>query len=504
MNRVIPVETKVKIIKESLHLSNVDEIASNYEVSAEAIYYWFNQKVKPALGEILKNDRPGPKRNPADKTEAASQVSQAIEDRPKTCDKCGDRHIRKNGIYQVINWVWLLSLGWLVGIQKVDIQRWRCAKCGHELVWKERQRQAEARSAWWQQVKRMIGLSRFKLNLTVRKTQTLVAFTYGRQVSIGFIQRQTQQVGQRANKILNRLSVCRQKVAHFLLYDETFPKLGKRAYSLGVVICEYGLIRSVRTIRNKAKDIPDQLRKVVGEHFHPEYFLTDLDVTYGEYLARAKLTLKHLRDIVHLMRQIARMFDDAVKEVTLDVPKGLPHKERQNQRHLKQRLLRKRLKPILSTAFKAFAPGYESVCLLMLQGVAAQLRDPKLIIQTDSVKRLANRMDRFIKKHGTTINTLVEMAVKNGTPKTTNSLESKNALFKPFSRIAKSFRLTTAMDFFAGVALMENFDVKSRGLHQGTSAVQRAEVNLNDLGATDFFSAVGLQKPQISPEAFTL
>jgi hypothetical protein len=51
---------------------------------------------------------------------------------------------------------------------------------------------------------------------------------------------------------------------------------------------------------------------------------------------------------------------------------------------------------------------------------------------------------------------------------------------------------------------MENFDVKSRGLHQGTSAIQRTAINLDDLGATDFFSAVGLDKPQISPAAFTL
>jgi hypothetical protein len=350
----------------------------------------------------------------------------------------------------------------------------------------------------------MIGLSRFKLNLSVRKTQVLVAFTYGRQVSEGFIQEQTQQIGQRANAVLEHLSACRQNVAHFLLYDETFPKLGKRAYSLGVVICEYGLIRSVRTIRSKAKDIPAQLHQVIGEHYHPENFLTDLDVTYGEYLKRTHLTMQHLRDIVHLMRQIARMFDDAVKEVTLDVPKGLPQKERQKQRNLKQRLLRKRLKPILAIAFRAFAPGNEAICWLMLEGTAALLRDPKLIIQTESVRRLANRMDRFIKKHGPAINILMEMAVQKGTPKTTNSLESKNALFKPFSLIAKSFRLQTASNFFAGVALMENFDVKSRGVHQGTSAIQRAEINLDDLGAADFFSAVALEKSQISPFALTL
>ena len=45
---------------------------------------------------------------------------------------------------------------------------------------------------------------------------------------------------------------------------------------------------------------------------------------------------------------------------------------------------------------------------------------------------------------------------------------------------------------------MENLDVKPRGPNKGTSAMQRAEINLEDLGATDFFSAVGLPKPRIS------
>jgi len=500
MNRVIPIETKVKIMQASLCLSRVEELAAHYGVSAGAVYYWFNEKVKPALGEVLQNDPPGPEPKPVPEAQAA----QIMPERPAACDQCGGTHIWRNGTYQVINWIWLLSLGWLVGLQKVVVQRWRCAECGHELVAAERQKQAAAKCAWWQQVKRLIGLSRFKLGLSVRKTQILVVFAYGRQVSVGFIHQQTQQVGQRAQRVLARLSMCRQKVAHFLLYDETFPKLGQRAYSLGVVICESGLIRSVRSIRRKAQDIPAQLRQVVGVHYQPEYFLTDLEVTYAAYLTRAGLSLKHLRDIVHLLRQIRRLFDDAVKEVTLDVPKGLPHTERQQQRRLKQRLLRKHLQPLLTLACKAFAPGYEAVCVLLLEGVISQLRDPKLILQTESVQRLAQRMERFVKKHGPAINTVVEMAVKTGTPKTTNSLESKNALFKPFSRIAKSFRLATARQFFAGVALLENFDVKSRGLHQGTSAIQRAEINLDDLGATDFFSAVGLEKPQISPAAFTL
>jgi hypothetical protein len=494
-NREIAIETKVKVMEECLSLVNVEATAADYGVSPGAIYYW-NQKLKARLRGILVNDPPGPK--PKVGSEPHQEGSEGQTDRPAECPDCGGSRIWKNGSYKVINWIWLLTVGWLFGLQQVLIQRWRCAECGCELISPERHRQAEARRAWWQQVRRLIGLSRFKLGLSVRKTRRLITFQYGRTVSVGFIQRQTQTMGQRAQAVLERLKLCRQKGARFLLFDETFPKLGQRAYRLGVVICEYGLIRSVRTLRRKAQDIPVQLKTVLGHHYHPQFFLTDLDVTYGKYQERAGLTLQHLRDIVHLMRQIIRLFDEAVREVTLDVPKGLPYKERKKQWALKQRLLRKRLRPLLAVALKAFAPGYESVCVLMLEGVVSQLRDPDLVLQTASVQRLATRLERFVKKHAPAVNTLLALAVTQGTPKTTNALESKNGIFKPFSRLAKSFLLTTGQAFFAGVALMENFDVKERGLHQGTSAIQRAGVNLDDLGAADFFSAVGLVRPQIS------
>jgi hypothetical protein len=258
-------------------------------------------------------------------------------------------------------------------------------------------------------------------------------------VSIGHVERLTQRVGCHAEAALARLSECRQAVARFLLYDETYPKMQKRAYSLGVAICEHGLIRSVRCITRKTRDIPDQLRQVVGVHFQPEYFLTDLDVLFNKYMKEAGLKLTHLRDRVHLIRQIVRLFDQAVRDVTLDVPKGSSLKERKKQRKLKRRLLRKRLRPLLTLVFTAFSPGYESVCVLMLEGVAAQLQDPAYIIQTASVQTLARRLQRFLNKHGDAINLLLQLAVEEGTPTTTNSLESKNGILKPFSRIAKFF-----------------------------------------------------------------
>jgi hypothetical protein len=397
----------------------------------------------------------------------------------------------------------MLMAGWL-GVQWVRIQRRRCQVCGHEVISPERARQVEARRAWWRQVARLVGLSRFKLGLSVRKTQILVKFVYGRQVSIGYIERLTQQVGTRAEAALARLSECQQAVARFLLYDETYPKMKKRAYSLGVAMCEHGLIRSVRCVVRKAKDIPAQLRDVVGEHFQPEYFLTDLDVLFNKYMQDAGLNLTHLRDRVHLIRQVVRLFDEAVRDVTLEVPKGLPIKERKKQYQLKRHLVRKRLQPMLALVFKAFSPGYESLCVLMLQGIISQLQDSTFVIQTASVQTLARRLQRFVHKHDQAINTLLQLAVEQGTPTTTNALESKNGIFKPFSRSAKFFPLPErCQSFFAAVALMENFDVKPRGPNQGTSAMQRANINLIDFGATDFFSSVGLPKPQISLACIT-
>jgi transposase-like protein len=500
MNRIIPVEIKVKVMEESLSLQNIEEVARRNQVSPGIIRYWYQEKLLPSLADILENKPPGPKPKFDEKDTEAVPEREAW---PEKCEQCGSTHIWKNGAYEVINWVWLLIAGWLLGTPRVSIQRFRCADCGQELASAERQRQAEARQAWWQQVRRLVGLSRFKLGLSVRKTQVLVAFVYGRQVAVGFIQQQTQQLGKRAQQVLERLKDCRQQAARFLLFDETFPKLGKRAYSLGVVICEHGLIRSVRTLSRKVRDIPAQLQAVVGEHYRPDFFLTDLAVTYGKHLERAGLASKHLRDLVHLMRQIIRLFDEAIKEVTLNVPKGLTYPQRRQQKRLKQRLLRKHLRPILETALKAFSPGYESVCVLMLEGVVSQLCEPDQVPQTASVQRLANRLQRFIKKHGSTINALLYLAVTEDTPKTTNALESFNSRFKPFSLMAKSFRLSTAQHFFAGVALMENFDVKTRGRNRGTCAIQRAGIDLNDLGTADFFSAVGLEKPQISLSFFT-
>jgi hypothetical protein len=413
----------------------VAEAARQAEVPESTLRYDLD-KLDKALPEVLVNQIPGPKPRSNHPAEALEKSDE--QEKPPTCPGCGGQ-AKKNGTYWVLNWVLMLTMGWQ-GLQQVLIQRWRCKGCGRELISAERVRQAEARQAWWQQVNRLVALSRFKLRLSVRLTQVLVKFVYARAVSVGHIERVTQRTGQQAKGALGKLKQCRQAVAHFLLFDETFPKMKERGYSLGVAICEHGLIRSVGCLTQKAKDIPAQLADVVGVHFQPTYFLTDLDVLYHKYMQDAGLNLTHLRDKVHLIRQVVRLFDQAIRDVTLDVPKGLPLPERKKQRQLnKRRLLRKQLQPLVALVFKAFSPGYEAVCVLILEGLISQLQDPTVVIQTASVQTLSRRLQRFVNKHGATINLLLQLSVEQGTPTTTNSLESKNSSSNPFLASPNSF-----------------------------------------------------------------
>jgi hypothetical protein len=79
----------------------------------------------------------------------------------------------------------------------------------------------------------------------------------------------------------SRLADCRQKVAHTAVGDETFPKiidryaLRAKAKSLCVVICEFGLIRGVKSVDNRSWHMKQLFQTAVGEHFQPDFFLSD-------------------------------------------------------------------------------------------------------------------------------------------------------------------------------------------------------------------------------------
>jgi hypothetical protein len=504
-NRIIPTETKVNALSQCLTLQNVESVAETLGVAPNSIRYWFEAKVLPSLSEVLANERPGPKPQGAPAAPTAfgsvsprSEPPTVAEGRPDHCPHCHSPRVWKNGLYWVINWLAFLTGRWF-RLQRVVIQRHRCGNCGREIGSLQLQRLAQARRHAWQLFRQLAAFSKFKLGLSNRRTARLACFVFGRAVSATFVNDVTRAVGQNAQATLQRLGRCRQKAAQILMGDETFPRildwqaLRAKGHSLGVAICEFGLIRGVKVVRHQARDLGALFQGVVGIGFHPQYFLSDFDVHFPKIVAKAIDGIRLLKDFVHALRIIDRSFAAAVRQVALEVPKGTAHQERQKQLDLKRHLLRKRLEPVRALFVQAFQPGYESVAFLYIEGALARWQDPHIVLQTESVRRLHKQLTQFFAKHGNTLAFQFEQKAKANLVCTSNLLESKNSIFKPFARIAQSFqRSDTCEWFWSGVALMEDFDVKGRGLHQSTSAIQRAEINLADLGARTFFEAVGL------------
>lgn len=500
-NRIIPTETKVNAMSQCLVLENVEATAVALGVSPNSIRNWFETKVLPGLPETLAKERPGPKPQANSTHPAAGKPTApraAVDERPEHCPHCQSSQVWKNGVYWVINWLAFLSLRWF-SPQRAPIQRHRCGTCGREIDTLQRQRLAQARRQAWQFFKQLAVFSKFKLALSNRRITLLAAFAFGRAISATFVNDVTHVAGQKAQATLTRIANCRQKMAQVLMGDETFPRildwesLRAKGHSLGVAICESGLIRGVTVVRNQARDLGSLFKGVVGKGFQPQYFLSDFDVHFPKIVSQAIEGIRLLKDFVHAERIIIRYFEAAVRQVTLTVPQGTMPKERLKQRDLKRRLLRKRLEPVRALFFKAFQTGYESVAFLYIEGALARLQDPQFVIQTESVCYLHQQLTKFFVKHGKTLEFQFEQKALVGLVCTSNLLESKNSIFKLFARIAQSFqRSETCEWFWSGVALMENFDVKKRGLHQDTSAMERAEINLDDLGAHSFFEAVGL------------
>lgn len=200
-NRKRTINEKVESVKIALQQINLEAAAREAGVPASTLRYDL-KKVEQALPEILANQKPGPKGQEC-RIETKPEVLPPLEV-ASTCSECGGKVV-KNGTYWVFNWLLMLMLGWQ-GIKRIAIQRYQCQECLVEIISPERARQVEARKAWWSQVARLVCLSRFKFGLSVRKTQILVEFIYGRPVSIGYINRLTERIGRQAEVAASRLN----------------------------------------------------------------------------------------------------------------------------------------------------------------------------------------------------------------------------------------------------------------------------------------------------------
>lgn len=134
-------DEKVESVRIALKQINVAQAARQAAVAESTLRYDLN-KLEQALPTVLVNQSPGPK---LQKSVAEPRSASSQPEAPEPCPRCGGK-VRNNGSYWVLNWVLMLTLGWL-GVQHVRLQRRRCGSCGLELVSPERTRQAEARQA---------------------------------------------------------------------------------------------------------------------------------------------------------------------------------------------------------------------------------------------------------------------------------------------------------------------------------------------------------------------
>jgi len=66
--RKVSVDTKIQVMRESLRLTNIQEVLRKHDVSERSVFNWYRE-VLEALPDILADERPGRKSKP--KTDSA-------------------------------------------------------------------------------------------------------------------------------------------------------------------------------------------------------------------------------------------------------------------------------------------------------------------------------------------------------------------------------------------------------------------------------------------------
>lgn len=230
---------------------------------------------------------------------------------------------------------------------------------------------------------------------------------------------------------------------------------------------------------------------MLGGKYNPKYFLSDYDNEYPSIIKEVKEEIVIAKDFVHAVRQIYRDMKTAMNKVTVSGISSLTKEKQKSITDMKKRLLSKQVNRILYRLRKGFKSRYSSVGTIYLEGALEDLKE--LSIKFPSLSNFYKKTEKFINKYIDTWAVQMEMSVKEGIPTTSNILESMNSIFKAFIKKAKCYGSPESLDcFFSTVALLQNFDVKTRGKNVGTSAIIRAGIDLDEFGAKDFFEAVNL------------
>lgn len=379
---------------------------------------------------------------------------------------------------------------------KSIVQKYLCTKCGTSFNSNEQKKNIQFRDSIKMTINKLIIVLRFGHGMSERGISDVIKNVYGFFASIGFVDKISQQTAGEAAGKMAILNDCKQNVSKVLMFDETFPKAkDEGCINLGVAVCENGLIRKVAVINveQKSNEILQFFQKLITKSYKPKMFLSDYDQSYPKAIRTLISSIIVLKDPVHTVRQIYKDTRSVINKTVVKFGNLSLTKEKQKSiRDLKKKLLRKQLNKVIRKMLKGFKKDYCSVGAIYIEGSLEELRD--LSEKFPSIKPLYKKIKKFVKKYIKTWNDLMELHFKENIPLTSNLIESKNSIFKSFSKKAKSYSSQCLDKFFCAVALYENFSVKTRGINKGTNAMGRAGIDLEQFGANNFFEAVGIFK----------
>jgi hypothetical protein len=342
------------------------------------------------------------------------------------------------------------------------------------------------------EIKRKILECRFGYGMSIRHIHKLIEGFY----SSGYIQDLCIEAAEKAEQKMSVINKYTMNKAKTMIFDETFPRtIEEGTVRLGVIADEYGLIRAVNIIhkKKKHKSLVKLFKSCITENYKPLYFLSDYDNCYPAAIIEVLEKIEVYKDFVHAIRQVLKNFNSIINKVQVRISKSAKiNKTKKNEIiKLKKRLLRKQVNKIIKYLYKGFDCKNISVGTIYLEGFLSKLEE--LANKFSSLLPLYIKTKRFFKKHIETWNQQMESYARDSIPLTSNIIESKNSIFKSFSKKSKSFSLKNIKKHYCAIALYENFDIKTRGANVGTSAVMRAGVDLEKFGAKNFFEAVGIK-----------
>jgi len=223
-----------------------------------------------------------------------------------------------------------------------SVQRLICQNCGASILSEEHIALKNIRASVKLFLNKFICLLRFKEGLSLRSISRIVGFAFGLNSSLGYLSKFTNTIGQRATDKMKELSRCKaMKKAVVAIVDETFPKIFHKSVSLGLVICEYGLIRGLACVKKSSSSIKGLVRQSIGKSFHPIFLLGDFLPAYAQ-VAKG-LGLIRLTDFVHASRHIYKLVRTSIGKtrLTLKDYKKLNPKQRKQLLKLKKKLFQK-------------------------------------------------------------------------------------------------------------------------------------------------------------------